>query len=197
MPHIHTAVGQLDFTVSAYILRQEKGSWKCMLHAHRKFQTLMQIGGHVELSQQPWEAMAAEVLEESGYSLDELEVLQWQEPPTLDSAAVIHPIPFSMNTHDVGDDHYHIDISYAFVATDLPRQVVGKDESEDIRWLTLEESQALVTSGEALRDTISLYEYLLRHLETLHKVPATSFSIEKPAATTVSYKVGKASDSRT
>jgi len=49
MSHIHTQPGQHDMTVSAFIVRQVDGEWKCLVHLHKKAGKLMQVGGHVEL----------------------------------------------------------------------------------------------------------------------------------------------------
>lgn len=54
MPHIHNQPGQHDATVSAYIILNEDGQWKCMVHYHKKMDILMQIGSHVELTENPW-----------------------------------------------------------------------------------------------------------------------------------------------
>ena len=58
MPHIHTEPGQHDQTVSAFIFRKVDGEYKAFLHMHRTLGTLMQVGGHVELDETPWGAIA-------------------------------------------------------------------------------------------------------------------------------------------
>lgn len=71
MPHIHTKPGQYDHTVTAYIVRTDGDDPKVLLHMHRKLGMLLPPGGHVELDETPWAAMAHELTEESGYTLDE------------------------------------------------------------------------------------------------------------------------------
>lgn len=61
MPHIHTKPDQHDMTASAYILRQENGVWKCLVHFHKKVEKLMQVGGHIELNETPWQTITHEL----------------------------------------------------------------------------------------------------------------------------------------
>ena len=67
MPHIHTLPGEHDATASAYIVRTDLGEPAIMLHRHKKLDTMLQFGGHVELHENPLEAIAHELREESGY----------------------------------------------------------------------------------------------------------------------------------
>lgn len=192
MPHIHTGPGQHDMTVSAYIIRRrEDGAWLCLMHMHRKIDKLMQIGGHIELQETPWQAVVHEILEESGYSLDELIVLQSTEDRVDDSGNVTHPVPFSVNTHLVGgleNDHYHSDMCFGFEAQDIPNANVSENESIDLRWLTLRELDVAAQSGEALKDVYFIYKFLLSHYTSYAQVPATSFSLREPTNTEITYK---------
>lgn len=99
----------------------------------------MQVGGHIELDETPWQAINHELAEESGYSLDELEVLQYTAGRVVEAANVQHPTPFLVNTHTVGNKHFHSDLCYGFVAMGLPIHKVATNESLDLRWLTREE----------------------------------------------------------
>lgn len=114
MPHIHTEPGQRDMTVSAYIIRRENNQWKCLVHFHKKMQKLLQIGGHIELNETPWQAISHELAEESGYTLDDVQVLQYTGAQVEGGSNVVHPVPFAMNTHNVGNEHYHSDLCYGF-----------------------------------------------------------------------------------
>ena len=152
MPHIHTAQGWHDQTVSAYILRYEErwdGTFtapRLLVHMHKKFGVLLQPGGHVELPENPWQAIAHELLEETGYEMDQLglfqpEILKVQRMtyPT----TILHPIPFYMNSYDAGENnHRHTDHAYVFLTAEEPRRQPGEGESTDLRWLTLDEVMA-------------------------------------------------------
>lgn len=188
MPHIHTEPGQHDMTVGAYIIRRrDDGEWLCLVHMHRKIDMLMQVGGHIELDQTPWQAIAAELRDETGYDLDELTLLQWSPAPKI-SRAIVHPQPFIMNTHKAGEGHYHSDSCYAFVAKDEPARGSAEGESDDLRWLTLEELQTAAADGEALQDVLEIYTYLLNSRLNMLVVSTADFSLEKPTEGGVTYK---------
>lgn len=137
MPHIHTDHGQHDLTVSAFIVRTDMGEPRLMLHWHKKLNAYLQFGGHVELHENPWQALEHELLEETGYSLNELRLLQ---PPSrlraTMSGSVLHPQPVCVNTHPIGPDHFHIDMDYVFVADAPPSGSVGQGESTDFVYAT-------------------------------------------------------------
>lgn len=190
MPHIHEAPNQHDMTVSVYIVRIDEGEPRCMVHLHRKMGKLMQIGGHIELTETPWQSLAHELFEESGYTLGELQVVQHSADRVVEAACVSHPTPFCMNTHSVGNDHFHSDLCYGFVADGPAASLPADGESADIRWLTLGEIEAAVQSGEALEDMWRMYEYLVRNLDTYALVAATDFSLEKPTAIAATYNYG-------
>lgn len=188
MPHIHTEPGQHDMTVSAYVIRQrEDGEWLCLVHMHRKIDMLMQAGGHIELNQTPWQAMAAELKDETGYDLTDITILQWSLPPII-SRAITHPGPLLMNTHNAGEGHFHSDICYGFVARSEPPRSTAEGESKDLRWLSLSDLQVLAAQGDALQDVVEIYEYLLDSRSSMIELPATDFSLAKPDKGGIVYK---------
>jgi 8-oxo-dGTP pyrophosphatase MutT (NUDIX family) len=190
MPHIHVGPDQHDITVSAWIVLRENDEWKCLVHFHRKMEKLMQIGGHIELNETPWQSIAHELVEESGYNLSELEVLLHTADRPVARDYITHPVPFMMNTHNVGNEHFHSDLSYGFIARDKPANRVAAGESADLRWLTISEIEALAESGEALSDVAHLYRVLLDHVDSYARVPADSYSLEKPLHPAATYKRG-------
>ena len=180
MPHIHTQPNQHDMTVSMYIIRKVDDDWKCLIHMHRRLGVLMQIGGHIETDETPWQTVAHELTEESGYTLAELEVLQPSRVRQV-RGAVVHPVPCLVNTHNAGPGpHYHSDLCYVFVAKDIAKQDPSDGESSDIRWMTPAEMKGH-TSKKVLGDVIDIYETILDEFaDTYQYVPATMFSLEKP-----------------
>lgn len=167
-------------TVSGYIIRKDtKGEWLCLLHMHRKIDKLMQIGGHIELDQTPWQAIAAELKEETGYELVELKVLQWAESPQ-STHRVTHPQPFVLNTHMAGENHYHSDMCFGFIANDLPSHLVGHGESQDLRWMSFEAMRLAASRGDALQDVHDMYSYLVSLEPRMIPMPAEKFSIGEP-----------------
>jgi 8-oxo-dGTP diphosphatase len=151
MPHIHTEPGQHDLTASAFIVRYEldptsetgyAGQPRLLLHIHKKMQKLLQPGGHVELDESPWAAIQHELLEEAGYEWNQLRVMQPNEPVYLSNPDyTAHPYPLMLNTHKAAEGHYHTDLSFLFVTTELPKHAPGEGESTDLRWVTLDELQ--------------------------------------------------------
>jgi 8-oxo-dGTP diphosphatase len=144
MSHIHTQPGQYDFTVSAYIIRLDGPEPALIMHMHKKLGKYLQFGGHVELDEDPWMAVEHEVLEESGYDLRQLRLLQPAVPLVKLTSANAHPFPVATLSVQFGDtDHYHTDIAYAFTAQSLPNQPIGDDESADIKLFTRGQLAAL------------------------------------------------------
>jgi 8-oxo-dGTP pyrophosphatase MutT (NUDIX family) len=105
MPHIHTRQNQHDMTISAYIVWWDSNDWRCLVHFHKKVEVLMQIGGHIELDETPWQTVAHELKEESGYNLEDLDVLQYTSDSLKEAGNITHPTPLLVNTHNVGNDH--------------------------------------------------------------------------------------------
>lgn len=157
MPHINTAPGQHDHTVSAYIIRYDANddaliNLKLLVHMHKKFGVLLHPGGHVELNENPWAAISHELLEETGYDMDQLALLQPNMPMVTrltNPSAILHPLPFYTNTHDAstpdleGVPHRHTDTSYIFLTSEDPRHALSEDESQDLRWLSQSEIEEL------------------------------------------------------
>jgi 8-oxo-dGTP pyrophosphatase MutT (NUDIX family) len=157
MPHIHTAPGQHDHTVSAYIIRYDDdfddlNNLRLLVHMHKKFGVLLQPGGHVELNENPWAAISHEIREETGYDMDQLHLLQPNMPMVTkltNPTAILHPLPFYVNTHDAstpdldGTAHRHTDTTYIFLTSEEPRHELDEDESQDLRWLSQDEIEEL------------------------------------------------------
>lgn len=189
MPHIHTKPGQHDITASAWIFREINSRQKVLVHMHRKLGKLMQTGGHIELNETPWQTISHELTEEAGYKLSQLSILQpIATVPTI-AGATVHPVPVLSNTHKVSEGHYHSDFCYAFIADSEPHSLPVEGESEDLRWLTIEELYEAATLGEALQDVAEIYDYIASSIvPKFHKIKASHFSVEKPSSSLISSK---------
>ncbi len=165
MAHIHTNPGEHDLTTSAFVVRDDLETPKLLLHMHKKLHVLLQPGGHVELREDPWQAITHELKEESGYALEELEILQPKGALRQVTNAKLHPVPVVVNTHNFDDEgtHKHTDISFAFLAHDAPKSQPEEGESNDIRWLSLEELSAL-DSSEIFENVREIGKYVLTHV---------------------------------
>lgn len=158
-----------------------------LVHMHRKFKKLMQCGGHIELNETPWASIAHELREETGYTLEELSVLQPTNRPVIVETAIVHPVPLSMNTHRVNQDHLHSDLVYGFVATAPAKGTPSEGESDDLRWISIDEMREEVHRGNALADVFSIYETIINeYLESFEWIAASRFSTEDPTVNTVS-----------
>ncbi|MDQ3123457.1 MAG: NTP pyrophosphohydrolase [bacterium] len=144
MAHIHTGVGEHDLTASAFIIRTDFEVPKIMLHMHKKLGVFMQFGGHVELNENPWQGLEHELVEESGYELSQLELLQPEDRIISLPDSTVHPQPMCINTHPFHDDsHFHTDIEYAFITDQEPAHAVGEGESQDFGYSSREEIEHL------------------------------------------------------
>lgn len=177
MPHIHTAPGQYDHTISIYLIRTDDPSEpKIMLHFHRKMNAYAQFGGHIELDENPWQAAVHELREESGYAIDQLQLLQPERRLMHIENATVHPVPavHATMTYPQNGGHFHTDSAYAVVAHEEPQNSPEEGESTNIRLFTRAEVMASSEIDTITRD-IALYilDECLKHWQT---VPTTDFS---------------------
>jgi len=146
MPHVNK---ELDFTASAIVISPTQ---KILLHYHKKHDVWIQPGGHVDPGEDHIEALAHEILEETGLNIDDLEILDFSQPErSLDiypNSSLRHlPIPFDINRHRVttvnDHDHDHVDSVYVFKSTEESLLQPGEGESQEIGWFSLEELEDL------------------------------------------------------
>ena len=127
MPHIHEAI---DFIVNVYIVYQGK----VLLIFHRKLEKWLPIGGHIELNEDPEEALFREVEEECGL---EMEVLS--DKPKLESKGTkFLYTPSFLDIHDITDTHKHVGLYY-FAKAKSDKFKFNKEEHSDIHWFSEED----------------------------------------------------------
>ena len=148
MPHIHEFY---DFIVSVFIVFQDK----VLLIYHKKYNEWLPIGGHIELDEDPEEALYREIHEECG-----LPVKILAETPKIKHAGVKPlPTPAYLDSHKISKTHRHV----AFVYFGISRTgsvKLHEREHREYRWLTLKELK-----DPALRLTKSIHFYCRRALE--------------------------------
>ncbi len=171
MAHIHTKPGQHDHTSSAFIVRLDMDEPRLMLHLHKKLGKYLQFGGHIELDENPWQAITHELLEESGYTLDQLKLMQPLDRIDFLSESTLHPVAICHNTHKFDDNHKHSDIEYLFVADSPPKHQVGEGESDNFIYLSRHElsnwSDHKISNDHKIKFTDGEYEsvtYLIKVL---------------------------------
>ncbi len=128
MGHIHE---KIDWTVGAFIVHKDR----VLLRMHEKYHTYLAVGGHVELDEDPVQAIKRECMEEVGLeiNIDGGNDLPYYEESDLQ----ILPNPAGMNIHRVSKTHKHIDIIY--YATSDTTEVTPENETDTWEWLTKSE----------------------------------------------------------
>ena len=95
----------------------------------------LQIGGHVELSEDPDEALFREVKEECGL---DIEIIGERQPKFEMKGTKFLYAPAFMNIHDINDTHKHIGLIY-FAKAKSGKFVLSEREHNDIRWFSMED----------------------------------------------------------
>jgi len=125
MPHIHE---KYDFTIAAFLVY--KG--KVLLVNHPRYDKWLAPGGHIELNEDPDEALFREIEEETGFN--DIEVLS--SKPKLKERKVLYT-PNFVDVHDANPPHKHISLIY-FARVKHDRHVKS-DEHSEARWFSVEE----------------------------------------------------------
>jgi len=123
MPHIHELY---DLTITAFIVHDGK----VLLVNHPRYEMWLPVGGHVELDEDPEQALYREIEEESGL---EVKILS-DEPPVKANDRKFIPTPAYVDVHDANPPHKHINLVY--FARALSNKHVLTAEHTDMRWLT-------------------------------------------------------------
>src|SRR3989338_10289565 len=127
MPHIHE---KIDFIVNAFIVYQDK----LLLIDHKKLRTWLPVGGHIELDEDPEEALRREVKEECG-----LEVKIIGTKPKLKGTErfIYKPlfVPSYMDIHNCDEKHRHIGLHY-FAIAKTDKVKLAESEHNEIRWFS-------------------------------------------------------------
>ena len=181
MPHIHTEPGQVDTTVTMYLFRERNGALETMLHMHKKAKILMAIGGHVELDETIWQAVAHELEEESGYELSNVKLLQPKLRLRSAEGTIVHPQPMAVHIHETHrsqPNHFHSDLTYAFLVDGEPTKQLGEDESSDLRWLSLAELDAL-NDTESPQNVREAARFIMETFSEWELIDPMEYSLEK------------------
>ena len=127
MPHIHELY---DFVVSAFLVHRKK----VLLVYHKKYREWLPIGGHIELNEDPEQALHREIMEESGFRARIL-----AERP-----AIAHPgvkpilTPSYVDAHRIKGRHRHVAFVY-FGKVSHPRVRLHEREHREFRWFAEKE----------------------------------------------------------
>jgi len=127
MPHVHKLI---DFAVSGFVVNEKK----VLLVHHKKLSKWLPLGGHIELNEDPEEAIVREVAEESG-----IKVKVVGERPKIKSPGTkfLHR-PRFLDIADLPEGHKHIHFIYFFKASSNKIRLSEREHSS-IKWFTREE----------------------------------------------------------
>lgn len=130
MAHIHE---KIDFTTSVFIVR----SGRVLLHKHKRLGIWLQIGGHIELDEDPIQAVLREAKEESGLDIELVGEPAKQFGTIYDARGLMTPRFMNRHFFDAEHTHEHIDLVYFARAKD--GEAVAEEEGAPVRWFSKEE----------------------------------------------------------
>jgi 8-oxo-dGTP pyrophosphatase MutT (NUDIX family) len=127
MPHIHEL---FDFVVSVFITHRGK----ILLVHHKSYGRWLPIGGHIELDEDPEQALYREIREECGLKVKILA----PKPPVSHAGVRAMPTPSFVDVHHIRENHRHIAFVY-FGTASHPRVKLHEREHAEFRWFTEKE----------------------------------------------------------
>ena len=122
MPHIHD---KYDFVVTVFIAFKDK----VLLVHHPKYNKWVPMGGHIELDEEPEQALMREIDEETGLSVEIL-----ADKPNFNDTKFVYA-PRYIDVHDAHPPHKHISLVY-FARAKNNKYKLSTGHNE-IRWLGL------------------------------------------------------------
>lgn len=163
MPHIHDLY---DFTTSAFVLHPNED--KLLLLKHRKIGKWLQPGGHIELNENPLQALRHELEEETGLTPEDWSFIAQPDQPKARGNTVL-PIPFHFNEHNFDDTHKHIDLCY-LVEAKTDKLTESPDGAEEIKWLGRAAIAEIHAAGDMFDGTFDICEWLFDYLATIRDI---------------------------
>jgi len=143
MPHINELY---DYTVTAFIVNSSK---RVLLVNHPRYKKWIPIGGHIELDEDPEQALYREIKEETG--LDDVEILS-SKPKIKSPGSKFLITPNYVDVHEANPPHKHI--SFTYFAKTKNKNFIISDEHDDMRWFTAED---LNNERYALTPSVKFY----------------------------------------
>jgi ADP-ribose pyrophosphatase YjhB (NUDIX family) len=147
MPHINKLI---DYTITAFIVYDQT----VLMVNHPRYQKWLPPGGHIELDEDPEQALYREIAEETGL---EVEILS-SKPSIASPGSKFLLTPNYVDIHDANEPHRHV--AFVYFARATHGNAVQSDEHDDMRWLIRTElndatynlSPALIFYAEAALD---------------------------------------------
>jgi ADP-ribose pyrophosphatase YjhB (NUDIX family) len=131
MPHIHD---KIDFTVGVFVVHKDR----VLLRMHDKYKIWCDVGGHIELDEDPNQAAIREVKEEVGLDVKLVDVDYEKRKWVMKDERELIP-PRFLHRHNTGPTHEHVDLIY-FATSETMEIIQGDREiSEGIKWFNEKE----------------------------------------------------------
>lgn len=127
MAHIHD---KIDFVSTAFIVHRDK----VLLVHHRILKMWLPVGGHIELDEDPIEALYREIKEEAGIDKNDLEIMS-NKPEIKGTRHKFLLTPNYLDIHNFSKTHQHISLNY-FLKSKTEKIVRNIKEHNEIRWFT-------------------------------------------------------------
>lgn len=153
-PHIHA---QFDFVVSVFIVYRKQ----VLLVHHKSYDEWLPIGGHIEMDEDPEQALYREIKEECG-----LKVRILAKKPAINHAGVKALLtPEYLDVHRINKEHNHIAFVY-FGLANSPKVRLHVREHKNFVWLSRRELKSPV-----YRLSKSILFYCQKALEAAERKP--------------------------
>ncbi|MFH1827115.1 MAG: NUDIX domain-containing protein [bacterium] len=130
MSHIHD---KIDFVSTAFIVYRDK----VLLVHHKILKTWLPVGGHIELDEDPIEALYREIKEETGIDKKDISVVT-EKPDIKIKKVKFLFTPRFLDIHYFSAKHRHTNFIY-FIKSKTDKVILNKKESNNIRWFTKSE----------------------------------------------------------
>lgn len=116
------------FTATAYIVAKFGNNYKLLLHKHKKHKLWIGIGGHIEVNENPVEALIREVKEETNLDVDLLKNSRLFKTDDIEELAIPDAIlQEKLPAYRNESAHFHIDLIY-FTFCKNPKRIKMKEE---------------------------------------------------------------------
>jgi len=125
--HLHKLI---DFVVTAFIVYDNK----ILLINHKELKKWLPIGGHIELHEDPDQALKREIKEECGLKV---EILSKKSLPDEKHIKFLY-LPSFLDIHKIDDKHRHVALSY-IAKSKTAKVKLRKSEHNNIRWFSKED----------------------------------------------------------
>lgn len=162
MPHLHTEPNQYDYTVSGYVVHDNK----TLLIKHKYLPIWTPPAGHIELNETPIEALFKEINEESGIEQANLTLIETNTETRellTDDLNTYIPLPFMIEHHNITETHRHVNMAYILKsASNHVEPKVG--ESNTFKWFTIEELEDFrETRASIINQAVYAIKYIGKH----------------------------------